>query len=183
MFNIVTGGLSASDVAKLDALPKIHFGAYTVDTITVSTNAMAPSYVTGVTLSPTGSAEIAIADAATGAVVNNSDRAITMQGTVTYQVDNGTGGTAQLLVWSERSDDNGVTWTLNDNSLRTSEVSNTSASSQTKSAAIADWQPGQWNRFVFANVGAGSLTLDSPSATVAGGVVGGFSFFFALVEV
>ena len=176
-------GLTTEDREKLDKLPNIHFAAFSSDTIAVSTDALNPSYVTGMTISPTASPEISVADAATGALVHNADRALSMQGSVTYQLDNGTGGAAQFILWSERSADGGLTWTPNANSLRTSEVPNTSESSQTKSAAIALWQPGEWNRFVFANIGAGTLTLDSPSAVVDSGTVDGFSFFFSLIEV
>ena len=177
-------GISPSDQSKLDDLPKIHFGAYTVDTIVISTDPNNPTYLTGVDLFSSSSPGIIVLDAATGLLRNDTGKTITMQGTVTYQTTQGAGGNANLLLWSERSTDDGVSFVENTFSLRTSEVPNNSSNSQTKSSAIAEWAPGESARWAMYNSGPGTLTLDGPSATVNGGnVVDGLSFYWQLNEV
>lgn len=159
----------------------MHFGAYTVDTIAVSTDPNNPTYLTGVALFPSSSPEFTIIDVATGLIRNDSTKTFSMQGTATYQTIQGAGGSAKLQLWSERSSDDGVTFTENSFSLRTSDVANNSDNSQTKSSGVDQWAPGESIRWAMYNAGPGALTLDGPSDTVNGGnVVDGLTFYWQL---
>lgn len=107
-----------------------------------------------------------------------------MEGTATYQLSKGGGGLATLELWSERSIDGGLTYTENNFSLRTSEVSNNSDNSQTKSSAVGDWNVGELNRWAMYNSGAGVLTIAAPSTVLNNGnLITGLSFYWQLNEV
>lgn len=162
----------------------LHFGAYTTDSITVSTDPNSPTYLTGVGLFPSSSTVFTLLDASTGLIRNDSDRTFSMQGTATYQLVQGAGGSGNLLLWSERSDDDGLTFTENLFSLRTSEVPNNSSNSQTKSSGVDQWNPGESIRWAMYNSGPGAVTLQGPSAVVNGGnTVDGLTFYWQLNEV
>lgn len=176
--------LNSSDRAKLDSLPKLHLGAYTIDTIPISTDPDNPTYLTGVSLFPTSSPDITLIDAATGLIRNDSTRTFSMQGSATYQTAQGAGGAGELKLWSERSEDDGASFVENSFSLRTSEVPNNSTSSQTKSSGVDQWAPGESIRWAMYNSGGGSISLDGPTATVNNGnIVDGLSFYWQLNEV
>lgn len=164
---------------------KLHFGAYTIDTIPVGTDPNNPTYLTGVALFPTSSSEFTLLTDGSGVqwLRNDSAKTFSMQGTATYQLTQGAGGAAELKLWSERSTDDGVTFTENPFSLRTSEVPNNSENSQTKSSGVDQWGPGESVRWAMYNSGAGSITLDGPTDTVNGGnVVDGLTFYWQLNE-
>lgn len=161
----------------------LHFGAYTTDLISVSTDPNSPTYLTGVALFPSSSPEFTIITDGGGVqwIRNDSTKIFSMQGTATYQTIQGAGGSAQLKLWSERSADDGVTFTENAFSLRTSDVPNNSDSSQTKSSGVDQWNPGESIRWAMYNSGPGALTLDGPTDTVNGGnVVDGLTFYWQL---
>ena len=89
-----------------------------------------------------------------------------------------------MLLWSEKSTDDGVTFTENPLSLRTSDVRNNADNSDTKSSAVALWSPGESIRWAMYSDGPSLITLISPSATVNGGnVVNGIAFYWQLNEV
>lgn len=176
--------ISQEDLAKLNELPKLHFGAYTVDTIAISTDPNNPTYLTGVSLFPSSSPEFTVIDSATGLIRNDSNKTFSMQGTATYQLVQGSGGSGNLQLQSERSEDDGVTFAENPFSLRISEVPNNSSNSQTKSSGVDKWAPGESIRWAMYNSGSGSVTLDGPSDTVnSGNVVEGLTFYWQLNEV
>lgn len=161
----------------------LHFGAYTIDSISVSTDPNAPTYLTGVALFPSSSSEFTIITDTGGVqwIRNDSDKTFSMQGTATYQIVQGAGGAGNLQLWSERSEDDGVTFIENPFSLRTSEVPNNSDNSQTKSSGVDQWAPGESIRWAMYNSGAGAVTLAAPSDTVNGGnVINGLTFYWQL---
>lgn len=161
----------------------LHFGAYTNDTISVSTDPNSPTYLTGVSLFPSSSSEFTIITDAGGVqwIRNDSTKSFSMQGTATYQIVQGAGGSGNLQLWSERSSDDGVSFTENPFSLRTSEVPNNSDNSQTKSSGVDQWAPGESIRWAMYNSGAGAITLSAPSDTVNNGnVVDGLAFYWQL---
>jgi hypothetical protein len=163
----------------------LHFGAYTNDTIVVSTDKDNPTYLTGISLFPSSSSEFEIIEDGAGVqwIRNNSPKVLSMQGTATYQTIQGAGGSAQLKLWSERSEDDGETLTENLFSLRTSDVANNSDNSQTKSSGVDTWSPGESIRWAMYNSGPGALTLDGPTDTVNNGnVVDGLTFYWQLNE-
>lgn len=161
----------------------LHFGAYTNDTISVSTDPDVPTYLTNIALFPSSSPEFTIITDGDGVqwIRNDSTETFSMQGTVTYQTIQGAGGSAQLKLWSEISPDDGETFVENEFSLRVSDVANNSDNSQTKSSGVDTWEPGQSIRWAMYNAGTGALTLDGPSDTVNGGnVVDGLTFYWQL---
>lgn len=174
-----------SKVISLGGGGKLHFGAFTLDTIAVSADPNAPTYLTGINLFPTSSPEFVLFTGLDGErwLKNNSTESFSMQGSATYQLIQGVGGAGNLLIWSERSVDDGLTFVENAYSLRTSEVPNNSANSQTKSSAVDQWKPGESIRWAMYRSG-GAVTLDSPSTLVNGGnVVEGLSFYWQLNRV
>jgi len=182
------GAISAADQEKLAALPKLHFGAFCADTIPVSNDRNNPTRFGGaieLTKVATSSPEFEFYNAVDGAqwVKNNSTKTVNMAGSVSYQLDNGTGGAANIKLWTEISEDDGLTFTEAAVSLRTSTIANTSASSQTKASAIDSFAPGQSIRWAFFNSESSTLTLAPPSELVNGGnTVAGLSFFWELLE-
>lgn len=170
---------------RLNLFYKYHFGIYSFDTISISTDPDNPTYVTGLGLFPTSSEGFTIVDASRGIVRNDTGRTLTMSGTVTYQGEKVSSGRALLHLWSEKSNNDFQTFEVNQNSLRTTPVSNSSSDeSSTKSAGIANWESGQSARFAMYNSGAGSLVLQTPEVTVNHGeTVHGFSFYMQLNEV
>lgn len=179
-----TRSITDDEQEKLDKLPRLHFGAYTLATIPISTDPNNPTYLSGVALFPSSSPEFTLLDASTGLIRNDSGRTFAMQGTATYQLNQGAGGAGNLQLWSERSDDDGLTFVENEFSLRTSEVPNNSDNSQTKSSAVSDWAPGESVRWAMYNSGVGSISLSAPSDTVnSGNIVDGLAFYWQLNEV
>lgn len=163
----------------------LHFGAYTNDAIVVSKVAETPTHLTNVTLFPSSSSEFTIITDAGGVqwIKNNSTKTFSMQGTVTYQMIQGAGGAAQLKLWSERSSDDGATFTENPFSLRTSHIANNSDSSNTKSSGVDMWEPGQSIRWAMYNDGPGDLTLYPPTDVVNGSnTIEGLAFYWQLNE-
>lgn len=175
--------ISDKDRQVLDSLPKIHFGSYSNDTIAISNDLSAPSSTTNMVLLPTSSPEILLSDAIGGVFKNNSTRTLTMEGVVITQMGAGTGGEAVVVLFSERSSD-GITWVVNDNSLREGRIPNATPDSRTYPAGISEWQPGHYARFRIANKSSSSANLARPTEIVNNAdSVGGFSFYFQLNEV
>lgn len=162
-----------------------HFAAFTNDTIAVSNLAASPTYLTNITLASTSSPEFELITGVDGElwIKNISDKTFSMQGSATYQTNQGAGGAASYYLWSERTDDDGLTFTENTFSLRTSEVRNNSDNSQTKSSAVGSWAPNEAIRWAMYRTG-GAVNLDSPSTTVNGvSPIEGFSFYWQLIAV
>jgi hypothetical protein len=164
----------------------LHFGAFTVDTIPISDDPDDPTYLTGISLFASSSSEFSIIVAPDGSqlIRNDSTRTFSMQGTGTYQIVQGTGGGTEFFLWSESTLDDGVSFVENTFSLRTSDVPNNRRGSQTKSAAVGDWLPGQAIRWAMYKGAGGDVTLAAPETTVnSGNPVSGFTFFWQLNEV
>ena len=178
--------MSEYSATKIPRDEKLHFAIFATVTTAIGTSSLNPSYIQGMTLSDTSSKGFELIEDGDGEfwLKNNTGRDFNlMSGIVSYQLDNGTGGSAQLNLFSDRTDDDGATFTENENTLRTSEISNTSASSQTKDSEIKNFLNGEAIRFAAFNGAAGNLTFTAPSATIRGGtVISGFSFFWRLTE-
>lgn len=174
---------TAEQAAAVRDLPKLHFAGILLTGLTVSSDPNAPSYLNGVILDPASSPEFEVIDPIGGWIRNNSNKTLDMAGIVTYQVAKGAGGAGELRLWSERSSDDGVTFTENPFSLRTSEIGNNTNNSQSKSSGVRGWAPGESMRWAMYNAEAGTVTLNRPSAAVNGGnVVEGVPFFWELKE-
>ena len=165
---------------------KLHFAIFATVTTSIGDDPVNPSYIQGMTLSDTSSQGFEIIEGLTGEfwLKNSTGRDFNlMSGIVSYQLDNGTGGNAQLNLFSDRSNDDGLTFIENVNTLRTTEISNTSASSQTKDSEVKNFLKGEAIRFATYNGAAGNLTFAAPTATVRGATpISGFSFFWRLTE-
>ena len=178
--------MSEYSETQVPADEKLHFAIFATVTTAIGTSSVSPSYMQGMTLSDTSSKGFELIEDGDGEfwLKNNTGRDFNlMSGIVSYQLDNGTGGTAQLNLFSDRTDDDGATFAENENTLRTSEISNASASSQTKDSEVKNFLNGDAIRFAAFNGAGGALTFAAPTATVRGGnVVNGFSFFWRLTE-
>jgi hypothetical protein len=164
---------------------QLHFGAFTVDVVPVSNDSANPTYLTGIVLAGSSSPEFTLVIAPDGSqlIKNTSAKTFPMEGSATYQIVQGAGGGAEFFLWSEKSIDDGVTFIENAFSLRTSDVPNNRAGSQTKTAAVGSWAPGESIRWAMYRTG-GEVTLSAPSTAVNGGnVVSGFTFFWQLNQV
>jgi len=165
---------------------KLHFAIFARVITSIGTSSLNLSYIQGMVLSDTSSKGFELIEDGDGEywLKNNTGRDFDlMSGVVGYQLDNGTGGTAQLNLLSDRTDDDGLTFTENEDSVRTSEISNTSASSETKDSEIKGFLHGEAVRFAAFNGASGNLTFAPPVVNVRGGnVVNGFAFFWRLRE-
>lgn len=161
---------------------RLHFVAGSIDNITVNTDPNAPSFLTNLALDP-GSFGASL-DFLDGSVKNVSGRAIPqMVGTISFQPNKGGGGVTLLHLWSERSNDDGTTWTQNSNSLRAIEISNSGETFKTSLSAILNWAPDELIRFRIYALSGGSITFVSPTDTVLGGeVINGYSVAWELSE-
>jgi hypothetical protein len=139
--------------------------ANSITTTVVNSDPADPSYLLGLTIQHAD--DISLVDAATGAIVNDTGRTITMTGSISYNPVKGGGAAAQLNIVSERSNDLGVSWFGNLNSRRTVEVANSAESFGTKVSLIIDWEPDQWLRFRVW-LGAGVLSFVSTSTIAMG---------------
>lgn len=176
------------DATALYLVPdrSLHFGAYTIDTVSVSADPDNPTYLTNIALFSSSSPEFSLIIAPDGSqlIKNNSTKTFSMQGSATYQLVQGAGGGSEFFLWSESTFDDGVTFVENTFSLRTSDVPNNRRGSQTKSAAVGEWIPGQSIRWAMYKGAGGDVTLASPLTTVNNGnTVSGFSFYWQLNEV
>lgn len=156
----------------------VGFLATSDDTITVSLDPNAPSFLTGFNFD--GSDEFELFDAATGAVKNVSGRTLTVLGTISYNPNKIGGGVALLQTLSESSFDEGSSYSVNVGSLRPVEINNSGESFKTIVSFLAAWAPNQIVRFrVFED--SNTATNIEPSSTSAlGGTVTGHSVIWTL---
>lgn len=157
-----------------------YFVAVSSSTINVGIDPDSPSFITGLVI---GSERGGFTVDANGAVTNNTGRLISaVTGTISFQPDKDGGGTTQLDLWSEISND-GVTWTQNSGSLRTMEVSNSGETFKTSVSLAFNWTAGSMIRFRMFSAGGGAISFVAPTATVLGGeVVTGASAIWELKE-
>ena len=152
----------------LDIYTKASLAMFSLDTIPISDDPDDCSFVTGLIAAVTPIDGFAIADVATGAISNNSTRTYKLcSGTVSIQPSQQGGGTDKLTIFSEYSDDNGATWTVNQYSKRGIRANSAEESFSTKVSIATNWIPGRWIRFRM--VTDGSITINPISETVQGG--------------
>ena len=147
----------------------------------ISEDDNAPTFATGLAFdSVLGDFELVTTGpwANTGAVLNNTGFDVDAVGTFdVYLKNNGT--VSRLDIWSESSSD-GVVITVNTNSARSLEVSNSSESSQTKSSKIQNWKHGDMVRFCFTDTGGGDCNLEQANISGRGQTVTSPSFAWRL---
>lgn len=162
---------------------KYHFVISGSDSITVSEDPDNPSYFSGAALT-TSSNGFELFDATTGAVKNISGETIEgLTGNLAFQPNNSSSSTIELFLWSEESNDDGATWTVNADSLRTVEISGSGESFKSIVSLSEGWIPDRIVRFAFYvdTSGLSSLTFDSPTTTVnTNQTVSGRSFIWNL---
>ncbi len=158
-----TGGSGGSTPTVVE---KTYFSVLSKTSISVSGDNDNPSYFEDIILIKAGGFEIS--DALTGAVKNISGRTIElMKGTVSFNPDNVGGGSPEFYLFSERSED-GITWTLNADSLRPIEISNNSETFRTVVSTVVDLPNNYHLRFrMFTDTG--SVNFDPTAANVLGG--------------
>lgn len=179
-----TGGW-ASPQTLLDWIAKNgdkkFFFASTLETVTINDSPTAPSFFTDLELNPNSKGfELT---PATGAIRNVSGRLLkACVGSISFQPNKGVGGVTLLHLWSERSSD-GVTWTQNENSLRSIEISNSGETFKTSISAVGDLADGEYTRFRCYALSGGAIDFVSPTDTVLGGeVIRGASIIWELSE-
>lgn len=159
---------------------KAHFAAITTDTVNIGIDAANPSFFPGMVFSPgTSGFNINPAD---GAVQNNTGRTLVdVIGTVSFQPSKAGGGTTVLHLASQSSS-NGVDWSINPNSLRVVEVSNTGETFKTSLSLAFNWPDQVYIRFVCYAFSGGAISFVSPSDTIGGDPVIGASVAWELSE-
>jgi len=118
----------------------------------------------GLLIDPIG---IEIGTALEGSVKNITGRQIgKMTGTVSFNPDVSGGGTKRIVLVSETSIDNQVTWQGNLNSIRKVEIGSTTESFKTNVSFLIDWPDQAFLRFrAYDETGAG-LDLITESDTI-----------------
>lgn len=183
-------GLTREQQEKLDNIPLLHFGVASVSQLTMSTDEDDPtvlgldSDMISCALFPTSSDEFEIVVNSRNEqwIKNNSGKDLDMADSVTFQCDGSGGGAADLALWSDKSFDDGETFIVNDDSLRTREIGNNDESTEMFPSAIAGWESGSCIRFA-SYAATGSIPLDGLSKTVhTDQTVSGYSFFWLLKE-
>lgn len=168
--------------APLVGTSQTGFLSYSDDSIVVSGNPLAPSFLTGLTL--IGAPSFTLIDAATGAIRNDTGRTIEkMDGTISYNPVKGGGGTALLNIFSEKSTDGGTSYVANAGSLRPVEVSNTGESFKTAVSFLANWADGEILRFRIFEANGVTVTLSPSSTASLGQTITGHSVVWTLAEI
>lgn len=151
------------------------------DTINVSNDLQSPSIFTGLTEAGESSGFILHDDSSienvSGKILNK------VVGTISFQPFKTGGGVTQLALYSEFSDDGGLTWNDNPWSLRTIEVPRNGESFNTGISAVVNWENGRRYRFKFVENGGGGLVFTTTSLNIEGEERTGASVFWELSEI
>ena len=143
------------------------FLATTNSVIPINGDSVNPSFLPiDLLIAPDG---VEIGTAAEGSVKNISGRLIRkMTGSVSFNPDVTGGGTKRIVIVSETSIDNQVTWQGNLNSIRKVEIGSATESFKTNVSLLIDWPDQAFLRFrAFDETGAG-LDLVPESGTIMG---------------
>ena len=105
-----------------------------------------------------------------------------MTGTISFRPIETGANVGILQIISERSIDEGSTWSVNSLSLRTIEIPANGESFSTKVSFIADVLPGELFRFRLVETGLGGVTLEPTSETILGETLTSASCIFELTE-
>lgn len=160
------------------AVPKSYFFAASDSTVTISTDADNPSFLTGMGMIKTGNGFVL--NPVDGKIQNNTNREISMmQGTISFQPEKVDASTTLLYMWGERSLD-GITWTANAGSLRSLEIPGSGETFKTSVSIIRDWKNGEYMRFrAYAN---SAIDFTAPSTISNGVTIAGHSVMWELKE-
>ena len=174
-----SGGLTTEQVEILDALPKAYFTGSTDTTIDISEDSSDPTYLSGYNFVLNCCLGFEWDDTY-GAIKNISGRSlICATGIIGYQMEQ-SGGTDTLYFMSETSDDDGATWTVNDESLRNVEVSNSGESLKTNESEVLNLADNSMVRFRFWT--SNDVEFVAQTATVDGTTYSGKSLLWRLTE-
>lgn len=157
------------------------FFAYSYDTIAVSNVETSPSFFTGLDFpedTDNFGFEINPVD---GSVKNVTTLDFTnVTGTISFQPFKAGGGTTKYYLWSEHSDDDGLTWVTNEGSLRTIEIPNNGETFQSGISAQVNWTSMRIVRFKMLEIDSSGLTLQSPSQIINGETIIGASVLWQM---
>lgn len=121
-------------------------------------------------------------DVSTASVKNVTGRSLTMTGSMAIQIEQTGGQPATLYIASQISDDK-INWSYNPKSLRVVEIFKNGIDYITiPSLNIANWNDGQYIRWVFAKDGNGGVLLSQPTQTLGSEVVPGQTFVWTMRE-
>lgn len=159
-------------------------------TTLISNNQASPTYVTGFVLDALSSSDFELITYDIGGanerqwIKNVGNKTLNMSGDSLWQVSQGAGGTTELVLWSERSADDGATFTENPKSLRKREINNNNDDSVSFPSSVRAWLPGESISWAMHSEGGGSISLSAPSATVNGSnTITGVAVGWQLIEI
>ncbi|APC46040.1 hypothetical protein HYP06_gp056 [Vibrio phage vB_VspP_pVa5] len=178
-------GYTKAQIDELLLLGNARFSAYTLDGVTVSKDPLNPTYLDGVTLFPSSSADFQLIynNAGESWIKNVSSRTVEMVGDSMWQLAQGAGSTGEFVLWSERSSDDGETYFENDLSLRKKLIPNNSADSVSLPTAVGTWAPDECIRWAMYNKQSGDVILATPTDTVNGNPISGIAVYWRLEEI
>lgn len=119
-------------------------------------------------------------DAATLAVKNISGKSLNVSGSISWHPIKTLGGTSRIVIGSESSFDDGLTWSLNQGSNRPNEINNDGSTFQSKISFFDPWLPDQIVRFRIYNGGRGTIQIASSSDPMLDSILTGHSIIWAL---
>lgn len=175
-----SGVITTKDRESLDSLPKYHFGVLSNTANVLSLDADNPSFFLGFGLVP--SSEGFELNSVDGSIKNISGRSFTAVGTISFQPTKAVGTAVTLQLWSERSLDNGVTWVINDNTLRSIDIANDSQTFKTALSVVLAWENNALIRFRLYILGSTAVTLAAASTVSDGVTITGPSVVWELSE-
>jgi hypothetical protein len=157
----------------------VHFAGNSLATITISADPNNPSFFPLENFFEAHECELF--NIPNGEVKNTSGRTIpVLTGTFSFAPAKTVVGTTTLYIVSERSIDDGFSWTPNSESLRTFELNRDQNQFGTKLSMLFDWLPNELVRFKAYAVP--SIDLTSPGAVIDGDAYVGPSWFWTLIE-
>ena len=146
----------------------------------IPTDNTSPGFLANIIQS--GLASFEIFDAATGAVKYTGVDPVTVVGSVSVHITKSGIASSILSLYSETSTDEGVSYNLNNGSLRQDEVGFVGDGWKIFPSFLQTWNPNEIIRFRHQNDGGGDMDITTTSTTSQGEVVTGHSIVWALAS-
>ncbi len=166
---------------------KAHFGMISEVDMEVSSDSEVPSYIVGQVLVEESSEDFEIVVSSDGSqwIKNIGTKTLKMTGDAVIHLGAQASGRGILHIWSERSSDDGETFTINPLSLRSRDVDNAAQDGKSIPSAFTEWLPGVSIRWALYNAGLGTIQMEAPVDTSVynGESVSGVSFAWILEQV
>jgi hypothetical protein len=181
---VIDGPIEFTEAPTVGGTPianKASFIAISNASVTINGTSATPSFLEFDSIQ--GAVGIDTVSLTEGSVKNVSGRLIeTMVGTISFNPDV-SGGTKQLILVSETSVDNGVSWQGNLNSIRKIEISASAESFKTNVSFLLSWPDQSQLRFRAYEGGGGTVMFVEESETILAQSFTGPSIIWALGEI